>query len=47
MQAVEEYVKRKGCSAVCVEVLACNAGAVRLYERLGYAGRMVDMLKVF
>ncbi len=47
MQATEEYLLAKGCSAIRVGVMSCNEGAMHLYERFGYAGRMVDMLKIF
>lgn len=36
LQAVERAAQRRGCTRLRLEVRQDNAGAIRLYERLGY-----------
>lgn len=36
LDAVEQLARRRRCRALRLEVRADNAGAIRLYERLGY-----------
>lgn len=36
LDAAEQLVRRRRCRALRLEVRADNAGAIRLYERLGY-----------
>ena len=47
MQAAEAFCKNRGCDGIRVEVFSPNTDARRLYEKLGYSERIVDMLKVF
>jgi ribosomal protein S18 acetylase RimI-like enzyme len=42
---LDRYFARAGCDAVRIEVFAPNRAARRLYERLGYHERDIDLLR--
>jgi ribosomal protein S18 acetylase RimI-like enzyme len=44
-QAVERYCAAQGCDVIRVEVFAPNQAARRLYEKLGFAERDIDLMK--
>lgn len=45
MAELEIYLKQKGCDTVHVEVFAPNQLTHKLYEKLGYIDRNIDMVK--
>lgn len=46
LDAVEQLARRRRCRALRLEVRADNAGAIRLYERLGYR-RLAALAKYY
>jgi len=46
MEKLENYLKQKGCSSIQIEVFAPNNKTRRVYEKLGYSDRNIDMMKV-
>lgn len=46
LDAVEQLARRRRCRALRLEVRADNAGAIRLYERLGYR-RIAGLTKYY
>lgn len=46
MSDMEAYLKEKGCQTVHIEVFAPNIKTHRLYQRLGYADRNIDLIKI-
>lgn len=45
MNKIEEYFKEKHCQHVWVEVFKPNERTHKLYEKLGYKDRNIDMIK--
>jgi ribosomal protein S18 acetylase RimI-like enzyme len=45
IQKMEEYFREKGCDVSRVEVFEPNVNAHRLYRKLGYSDRIIDMVK--
>ena len=45
MNKIEEYFQQHGCSIAQVEVFEPNNLAVNFYKKLGYNGRVIDMIK--
>jgi ribosomal protein S18 acetylase RimI-like enzyme len=43
--AVDRYCAERGCDVLRVEVFAPNLAARRLYEKLGFAERDIDLMK--
>lgn len=46
MKSMEDYFKKKKCTAVRVEVFSPNEKAHEFYKRLNYNDRTTDMIKV-
>lgn len=46
LKIIEQHLKKVGCRAVNLEVIAPNKKSHALYRRLGYADDSVDMRKV-
>lgn len=47
MGRIEEYFQQKGCDVTRVEVFEPNNLAFNFYKKLGYNGRVIDMIKKF
>ncbi|MFA5303674.1 MAG: GNAT family N-acetyltransferase [Candidatus Nanoarchaeia archaeon] len=45
MKKVEDYFKRKKCDAIRIEVFEPNLLARKFYEKIGYAERIIDLIK--
>ncbi len=45
IKAAEEYLARKRCAVLRIEVFEPNTNAHRFYNRIGYRDRMIDMIK--
>lgn len=45
MVKIEQALKEKGCNYIWVEVFAPNQPPRKLYQKLGYAERDIDMIK--
>jgi ribosomal protein S18 acetylase RimI-like enzyme len=45
MAKAEEYIRRKQCDVLRIEVFEPNTNAHRLYDKLGYQDRIIDMIK--
>jgi ribosomal protein S18 acetylase RimI-like enzyme len=46
MQHLETYLKQKGCNTIHIEVFAPNHLSHKLYERLGFSDRNIDLIKL-
>lgn len=47
MEKIEEYFQQQGCDVARVEVFEPNNLASQFYKKLGYNGRVIDMIKKF
>lgn len=45
IQEMERHLTSRGCTLLKIEVFALNAGAHRLYQRMGYADWTTDLFK--
>jgi GNAT superfamily N-acetyltransferase len=45
MAEIEDNFRQKGCTVSRVEVFETNIKGHNLYTKLGYAGRIIDMIK--
>jgi ribosomal protein S18 acetylase RimI-like enzyme len=45
MEKMEEYFRKKGCTASRVEVFEPNMRAHNLYRKLGHLDRVIFMIK--
>jgi ribosomal protein S18 acetylase RimI-like enzyme len=45
MQAIEEVARQHGMDRIALHVFGHNSGAIRLYEKLGYAATNIQMAK--
>jgi GNAT superfamily N-acetyltransferase len=46
MDKMEDYFKKKHCTTIRVEVLACNNFAHDFYKKVSYSDRTIDMIKI-
>lgn len=47
MEHLESYLKIKGCDTIHIEVFSENYQTHKLYKKLNYSDRNIDMIKVF
>ena len=45
MQEIEDYFRSVGCKGILIDVFAYNENAYKLYKRLGYFDRSIEMMK--
>jgi ribosomal protein S18 acetylase RimI-like enzyme len=45
LSELESYLKEKGCNPIHIGVFVPNQSAHKLYEKLGYGDRNIDMVK--
>lgn len=45
LQEMEDYFKSVGCKGVLIDVFSYNENAYKLYKRLGYFDRSIEMMK--
>lgn len=46
MQKAEEYARRQRCTCIRTVVFSPNINAYRFYQKMGYADRCLDVMKV-
>ena len=45
MKRMEDYFRSVGCKGILIDVFAYNENAYKLYKRLGYFDRSIEMMK--